>query len=56
VRRPYIPQEDPFEWNDLVDSAGHRDVKEELRSRIVEHVERNQDTVARKLAHAKCAR
>jgi len=53
----YGLQEDPSERNNLVDSTGHRDAKEELGSRIVVHTERKQDTVARELAHTlKCKR
>lgn len=53
----YDLREDPFEQNNLVDSIKHRDVRDGLRKRIVEHVESHEDTMAMKLAHAlKCGR
>lgn len=48
----YDLQKDPFERNNLIDSAEHRGVKEQLRKRIIEHIEKNDDEMAYKLAHA----
>jgi arylsulfatase A-like enzyme len=48
----YDLQEDPFELENLIDSAAHRAVARELRSRIVEHIETRQDRVAERLAYA----
>jgi arylsulfatase A-like enzyme len=50
----YDLQKDPFERNNLIDSAEHRGIKEQLRKRIIEHIEKNddEDEMVYKLAHA----
>ncbi len=48
----YDLKQDPYEMNNLVDSAQHRDIKAELRSQIVRHIEKTEDEMAEKLAHA----
>ncbi len=48
----YDLQKDPFEQHNLVDSTDHREIREQLRKRIIEHIERNEDEMAYKLAHA----
>jgi arylsulfatase A-like enzyme len=48
----YDLREDPFELDNLIHSSAHRDVAEELRACIVEHVERRGDRVAERLAYA----
>lgn len=41
---------DPYEMNNLIDSPSHRDVRQEMRRRIVEHIDRTGDRRARPLA------
>jgi hypothetical protein len=48
----YDLRDDPFELDNLVHSSTHKDVAEELRARIVEHIERSRDRVAEHLAYA----
>jgi arylsulfatase A-like enzyme len=48
----YDLEKDPYETHNLTDSASHRDIKEDLRGRIIEHIERTHDRRARYLAHA----
>ena len=48
----YDLKEDPYERSNLIRSSDHRDVKEELRGRIIEHIERTSDDLASVLAYA----
>ena len=48
----YDLREDPFELDNLIHSSTHRDVADELRASIVEHIERRKDRVAERLAYA----
>ena len=48
----YDLKSDPFETNNLIDSDEHADVKADLRSRLVEHIEKTNDTQALRIAHA----
>jgi arylsulfatase A-like enzyme len=44
--------EDPYELSNLVDSSAHADVADELRVATIDHIERNEDRVAERLAYA----
>jgi arylsulfatase A-like enzyme len=48
----YDLEQDPYEMHNLIDSASHKDVKEGLRSRIIEHIETTSDRRARHLAYS----
>ncbi len=48
----YDLHKDPFEQHNLVNSTDHRDIRDRLRSRIIKHIEKNEDEMAEKLAHA----
>jgi hypothetical protein len=48
----YDLQEDPFELHNLIDSSSHRDVAQELRAGVVDHIESRRDRVAERLAYA----
>ena len=48
----YDLAEDPYELRNLVDAADCRDVKADLRRRIIEHIERTHDARASRLAYS----
>jgi len=48
----YDLQNDPFERHNLVDSGEHRDIADQLRGRIIKHIEKNDDWRAKKLTYA----
>ena len=48
----YDLEKDSYEIHNLIDSASHRQIKEEIRVRIIEHIERTGDQRAGRLAHA----
>ena len=48
----YDLAEDPQEMHNLIDTSAHREIKQELRRRIIEHVEHTQDPRAGRLAYA----
>ncbi|MBW1699642.1 MAG: sulfatase-like hydrolase/transferase [Deltaproteobacteria bacterium] len=48
----YDLKNDPYETNNLIDSAEYSEVKEELRRRLVEHIENTRDEQAYKIAYA----
>ena len=43
----YDLRDDPHEMTNLVDSGEHADVCREMRSRLIEHIERTEDRLAR---------
>jgi len=44
--------EDPFEMRNLIDSPDHRDMRQNLRQRIITHIDQTQDPRAGRLAYA----
>ncbi len=48
----YDLKEDPHEMRNLVQSGEHAGVCEEMRARLIEHIERTKDRIARKLLYA----
>ncbi len=46
----YDLDSDPYEMNNLIDSPSHKDVREDMRRRIIEHIEAVGDRRARPLA------
>jgi uncharacterized sulfatase len=43
----YDLEADPYEMRNLADDPGHADVARELRQRLIEHIQRTKDPVAR---------
>ena len=43
---------DPFERHNLVYSTDHRDIRDQLRGYIIQHIEKNEDEMAENLTHA----
>ena len=48
----YDLKEDPFEMTNLIDSTDHEDVRKDLRTRIIEHIETSGDPIAGRLAYS----
>ena len=48
----YDLREDPYETNNLINNDEYSGVLDELRRRVIEHVEQTGDNDAVKLAHA----
>ena len=48
----YDLEADPHEMKNLIDAAGYEDIRRDLRSRIIEHCEKNNDKAARLLVYS----
>jgi arylsulfatase A-like enzyme len=48
----YDLDQDPFETHNVVNAPSYQDVRQDLRRRIVDHIEKTGDRVARRLAYA----
>lgn len=48
----YDLDQDPFEMHNLIDSSSHNEIKEDLRRRIVRHIETTGDGRGRRIAYA----
>lgn len=48
----YDLEQDPYEMRNLIDSTSHKEIKADLRERIIQHIETTGDRRARHLAYA----
>lgn len=48
----YDLQADPYEMNNLIDSPDYQEIKAELRTRLIEHIESKNDHAASRLVYA----